>query len=45
MLRVIKTAQRLGFALDVAADLVDFGRHRHHRETGLQARAAAKLPS
>ena len=44
-LRVIKTAQRLGFTLDEVAELVDPGRHRHSRRTdyGLQARAAAKL--
>lgn len=44
-LRVIKTAQRLGFTLDEAAGLVDLGRHRHGRrgDHGLQARAAAKL--
>jgi DNA-binding transcriptional MerR regulator len=44
LLRVIKTAQRLGFTLDEVADLVELGRHRHgHRETGLRARAAGKL--
>ncbi|MCM0674823.1 MerR family transcriptional regulator [Micromonospora phytophila] len=44
LLRVIKTAQRLGFTLDEVADLVDLGRHRHgRREAGLQARAATKL--
>jgi DNA-binding transcriptional MerR regulator len=44
VLRVIKTAQRLGFTLDEVADLVDLGRHRHDRHApGLQARAAAKL--
>jgi DNA-binding transcriptional MerR regulator len=44
VLRVIKTAQRLGFTLDEVADLVDMGRHRHVRtDTGLQARAATKL--
>lgn len=45
VLRVIKTAQRLGFALDDVAELLDAGRHRHGRrvEDGLQARAAAKL--
>jgi DNA-binding transcriptional MerR regulator len=44
ILRVIKTAQRLGFSLAEVAELVDLGRHRpgaHHH--GLQARAAAKL--
>ena len=45
MLRVIKTAQRLGFTLDEVADLVDLGQHRHgrRRDRSLQARAAAKL--
>lgn len=45
LLRVIKTAQRLGFTLDEVADLVDLGRHRHGRrpEVGLRARAADKL--
>jgi DNA-binding transcriptional MerR regulator len=44
-LRIIKTAQRLGFTLDEVAELVDLGRHRHGRggDHGLQARAAAKL--
>jgi DNA-binding transcriptional MerR regulator len=45
LLRVIKTAQRLGFTLDEVADLLDTATHRHgrRREPGLQARAAAKL--
>ena len=44
LLRVIKTAQRLGFTLDEVADLVDLGRHRHgSTEGGLRARAATKL--
>ena len=45
MLRVIKTAQRLGFTLHEVADLLDLGRHRPHRRSdgGLQARAASKL--
>jgi DNA-binding transcriptional MerR regulator len=45
LLRVIKTAQRLGFTLDEVAELVDLGRHRHGRraEPGLQSRAATKL--
>jgi DNA-binding transcriptional MerR regulator len=45
LLRVIKTAQRLGFTLDEIAELVDLGRHRHARrpDTGLQRRALAKL--
>jgi DNA-binding transcriptional MerR regulator len=50
VLRVIKTAQRLGFTLDEVADLLEVGRHRHRparggqtRDAGLQARAQAKL--
>jgi DNA-binding transcriptional MerR regulator len=45
ILKLIKTAQRLGFTLDEIADLVDLGTHRHGRrtDTGLQRRAAAKL--
>jgi DNA-binding transcriptional MerR regulator len=44
LLRVIKTAQRLGFTLGEVADLADLGRHRHSGpDTGLQARGAAKL--
>lgn len=45
MLRVIKTAQRLGFTLDEIADLIDLGTHRHGRRpnSSLQRRAAAKL--
>lgn len=42
LLRVIKTAQRLGFTLDEVAELVDLGRRRG-RDTSLQRRAAAKL--
>jgi len=44
-LRVIKTAQRLGFTLNEVAELVDLGSHRHgrRRDTGLQGRAATKL--
>lgn len=44
-LRVIKTAQRLGFTLDEAAELIDLGTHRHGRRrvAGLQRRAADKL--
>lgn len=44
-LRVIKTAQRLGFTLHEVAELVDLGTHRHGRrpETSLQRRAAVKL--
>jgi DNA-binding transcriptional MerR regulator len=41
-LRVIKAAQRLGFTLDEVADLIEVGRRRG-RDSGLQARAAAKL--
>lgn len=48
LLRVIKTAQRLGFTLDEVAELMDLGRHRHGRrharaQAGLQTRAAEKL--
>jgi DNA-binding transcriptional MerR regulator len=48
VLRVIKAAQRLGFALDEVADLLEVGRHHHRRtrgraDAGLQARAQAKL--
>jgi DNA-binding transcriptional MerR regulator len=45
LLRVIKTAQRLGFSLDEVAELVDLGTHRHSRRppAGLQGRARAKL--
>ncbi len=45
VLRVIKTAQRLGFTLDEAADLLDAARH-HHRpadSAGFQQRAREKL--
>ena len=41
-LRVIKAAQRLGFALDEVADLIEVGRRRGP-EADLQARARAKL--
>ncbi|MFI5485715.1 MerR family transcriptional regulator [Micromonospora echinaurantiaca] len=45
LLRVIKTAQRLGFTLTEVADLLDAGRHQHRGQpdTGLQARAREKL--
>lgn len=45
VLRVVKAAQRLGFTLDEISELLDAGRHHHGRDsdTGLQARAAAKL--
>jgi DNA-binding transcriptional MerR regulator len=45
LLRVIKTAQRLGFTLNEVADLLDAGQHHHGRrpDSGLQARASQKL--
>ncbi|MEU7609837.1 MerR family transcriptional regulator [Micromonospora sp. NPDC049204] len=43
LLRVIKTAQRLGFTLKEVADLLDAGRHRGRSDIGLQARAREKL--
>ncbi|MEW2354229.1 MerR family transcriptional regulator [Spirillospora sp. NPDC029432] len=44
LLRVIKTAQRLGFTLDEVAELLEAGTHRHRRpDTGLAERARAKL--
>ncbi|MFI6258996.1 MerR family transcriptional regulator [Micromonospora zamorensis] len=45
LLRVIKTAQRLGFTLNEVADLLDAGRHqqRGRSDSGLQARAREKL--
>jgi MerR family mercuric resistance operon transcriptional regulator len=45
VLRVIKSAQRLGFTLDDVAELLEAGRHRHGRagNDGLHARAVAKL--
>lgn len=45
VLRVIKSAQRLGFTLDEVADLLAAGAHRHGRRTdaGLLARVEAKL--
>ncbi|MGI5170903.1 MerR family transcriptional regulator [Spirillospora sp. CA-253888] len=44
LLRVIKTAQRLGFTLGEVADLLEAGAHRHRRpDTGLRERARAKL--
>lgn len=45
VLRVIKTAQRLGFTLDEVADLLDAARHRHGpgEGPGLRHRAEEKL--
>ncbi|MEU7921265.1 MerR family transcriptional regulator [Micromonospora zamorensis] len=45
LLRVIKTAQRLGFTLNEVAHLLEAGRHQHRgrSDTGLQARARDKL--
>ncbi|QXJ25054.1 MerR family transcriptional regulator [Actinomadura graeca] len=44
VLRVIKTAQRLGFSLDEVADLLETTSHRHgDRDAGLAERARAKL--
>ena len=42
-LRIIKAAQRLGFTLDEVAELIEVGRRRRRRDSGLQARAQAKL--
>lgn len=42
-LRVIKSAQRLGFSLAEVAELLETGRHRHSAHAGLQARTEAKL--
>jgi len=44
LLRVIKTAQRLGFTLAEVADLLAAGAHHHGRtDDGLRRRAEAKL--
>ena len=45
LLRIIKTAQRLGFSLTEVADLLDVATHRHgqRRSSDLQTRATAKL--
>ena len=44
VLRVVKSAQRLGFTLAEVADLLAVGRHRHgHPQPGLRAQAQAKL--
>jgi DNA-binding transcriptional MerR regulator len=42
LLRVVKSAQRLGFTLDEVAELLDAGR-RQHPTPDLQERARAKL--
>ncbi|WP_030172400.1 MerR family transcriptional regulator [Spirillospora albida] len=44
VLRVIKTAQRLGFTLEEVADLLEAAGHRHGRpDHGLRGRARMKL--
>lgn len=45
LLRVIKTAQRLGFTLDEVSDLLSAGAHRHRRraDAGLVSRVEDKL--
>ena len=44
VLKVIKTAQRLGFTLEEVAELLETARHRHgRRDAGLQERARTKL--
>ena len=43
LLRVIKTAQRLGFTLDEVADLIEATTHRRRRDVGLQVRVQTKL--
>jgi DNA-binding transcriptional MerR regulator len=44
LVRVIKTAQRLGFSLHEVADLLETGSHHHgRRPAGLQAKARAKI--
>lgn len=44
ILKVIKTAQRLGFTLEEVAELLDTARHRHGpQDAGLQERARLKL--
>jgi MerR family mercuric resistance operon transcriptional regulator len=46
-LRMIKTAQRLGFSLDDVAELIEVGRRPHgrdrHHQRGLHDRTVAKL--
>lgn len=44
ILRIIKTAQRLGFTLEEIADLQEAAQHRHRRaDTGLRERTRLKL--
>ncbi|MEU9866886.1 MerR family transcriptional regulator [Actinomadura sp. NPDC048021] len=44
VLRVIKTAQRLGFSLDEVAELLEAAQHRHgRRDGGLRERARLKV--
>lgn len=46
LLRIVKTAQRLGFTLTEIQELLATGRHHHgvrRRPAGLHSRAAAKL--
>jgi DNA-binding transcriptional MerR regulator len=44
LLRVIKTAQRLGFSLNEVAELLETGSHHHgRRDVGLQAKAKTKI--
>lgn len=44
LLRVIKTAQRLGFSLHEVAELLESGSYHHgRRDAGLQAKATAKI--
>jgi DNA-binding transcriptional MerR regulator len=43
VLRVIKTAQRLGFSLDEVAGLLQAGQHQASPDAGLRGRAAAKI--
>ena len=44
VLRVIKTAQRLGFSLDEVAELLEAAQHRHgRRDGGLVERARLKV--
>ncbi|WP_371786940.1 MerR family transcriptional regulator, partial [Streptosporangium subroseum] len=43
VVRMIKTAQRLGFTLDEVADLLEAGTHRRRPDIGLQDYTRAKL--